>query len=268
MNIQAVIFSLSITTVIIGVLVLLKKNHFDVQISLTGILFSLLLSYLVFSNSLSEFSVLGVDAKLKAAVSTPIEKSEIEHTNILGQDALGKNLKLANIFSVPQRVIAIDGDAWMEQEEDTRHENWRRIRNSVYQSLLAGQFQGLVITNKLKEPVGVFSADSFLDLLRIPIENPSVSYEEQDFVLTEKEIIVRSKQTNLFAALKNPIKRVTIEGSTVSARFDTPLSNLLDLISEHDVNLVILTDYRGEYIGIVTASRIQQVILQKLTSKL
>ena len=267
MNIQAVILSLVITTGIIGLLVLLKKYHYDVQISLTGVFISLLLSYLVFSNSLSEFSVLGVDAKLKAAVSTPIDKSAIEHTNILGQDALGKNLELATIFGVPQRVIAIDGDAWMELEDNTKEEYWRRIRSSIYQSLLAGQFQGLVITNKLKEPVGVFSADSFLDLLRIPIENPSVSYAEQDFVLTEKEIIVRSKQTNLYAALKNPIYRVSQEGSNVSARFDTPLSNLLDLISEHHVNLIILTDYRGEYIGIVTASRIQQVILQKLTSK-
>lgn len=266
MDYQALILSFLITAICVGFLGVLKKYHLDVQVSSTSIFLSLVLFYLVFSGSLTEFSVLGIDAKLKAVVANPIDESAIDQTDILGQDSLDKDLNMEVFFGVPQRVIAVDGDAWMELGENEKHNKWRQIRNSIYQSLLAGQFLGLVVTDKQKKPEGVFGADNFLDLLRIPIEEYKVKSTDQKYVLSKQEIITRSQQTNLYAVLLNPIYRVRQEGSNISARFDAPLSELLDLVSKHRVELIILTDFNGEYLGIVTASKIQLAILQKLTS--
>ena len=266
MDIQALIFSLFITASCVGLLGILKKHHFDVQISSASIFFSLVLFYLVLSDSLSEFSVLGIDAKLKSVVARPIDKSVIDQTEILGQSSLDKNLTLDVFFGIPQRVIVINGDAWMKLSQIEKHNRWREIRNSVYQSLIAGKFLGLVVTNEKNKPEGIFHADNFKDLLRLPIESLHVNQSKQKYVLKPEEIITRSEQTNLYAVLLNPIRRVQSEGSNISVRFDTPLSELLDLINKHKAKLIIMTDFNGEYLGIVTSTSIQLAILKNLTS--
>ena len=253
----------------------LKRVKFEVNVSSTSLFISLVFFYLMFANTLAEINVFGFRAKMKDTIHKPAEFFEMLPNRIVGHIFLSKvpvskdvdkyeNLVLDTLFGAPQRVIVIDGDYWNTLEDWKRHTFSIRMAVSIYQSILAGGFEGLVIIDRLKKPVGIFPRSYFNDLLRLPLDRIAVDEKYEKFVLTNQVITARFRETNLAGVLVHPIRRAELVSNRILASENTSLSKLYKLLQKHNLNSIILTNLRGEYVGIVTADSVQRQISASL----
>lgn len=226
--------------------------------------FAIIAFYLVLSGSVSELTGGGFSVKLKQISSIQLEDQLIEHGDIVGTEALGNDLEAEAFFQRAQRVIAIDGEAWNELPDGGRLRKTQIIATSIYQSLLSGGFQGLLVTDRARKPVGFFEASYFLDLLRLPLDRAAIPLNERENVLSDDEILSRLKETNLFTLMRNPVVRAEREGNKVWVEYNEPAVTMFRRIRENNLESVILVDFRGQYVGAVSRDKVTAQILSAL----
>tara|TARA_Y100000588_G_C14015302_1_gene821824 strand:- start:13 stop:819 length:807 start_codon:yes stop_codon:yes gene_type:complete len=263
-DITAIALSLAATFIVLAALSFMRRLGSDVTISSASIFAALLVFYLVFSGLVEEFDAFGVSARLKSISEQKIATSSLEHAEVLGKDALNKPLTLDITFGKPQRVIAIDGDAWSSLNEQQQEDRTKEIAVSVFQSLLSGGFLGILVTDSEKRPIGFYEASFFLDTLRVPLVRPALSSDLTDHTLTGKEIWARLKQTNLAQTLKSPKNRAEAEANKIWLRKSTSIAEAFETVRNNKLDVLVLVDEDDRYFGAIPRKTIVDRILGEL----
>lgn len=262
-------FAISAILLVICVWLVVYLKFKEVSVNSIGVVIfaAPILFYLVFSGTITQFSGLGIEAKFRDVRSLAIDDVLIEEPEVLGQGAPTADLETATMFQQAQRVIVINSDLWASFDNFEARERGLEVGVAIYHGLLSGGFQGVLVTDGSTRPVGFFEKHYFYDLLRIPLDRAVVKDSQKQFVLSNDQILSRFDETNLAILLKHPARRAEIEGNKAWKRFDTPAVELLSFAREHRVDVITLTDLRGEYVGVVSRSRLVDFLVDKMLSQ-
>ena len=257
---------LSIGFLVIGMLLLrlLKSAELDIGSASWAVFFAPILAYLMFSGSLSEFKAAGIEAKFRDALSNSVPESILDIGSVVGQDAASTDLESATWMAVAQRVVVIQTSDWVNKGDDERRRDGIILATSIYQSLLSGGFEGLVVIDEERKPLGFFEASFFLDLLRLPLDRGVVPREEQEHVLTGHEIQTRVLETQIWPIVKHPVVRARNEGNKVWAQFDISKGDAFQLMVDNKLESLVIVDYSGRYIGVLSRDRLVDQLLMDL----
>ena len=245
---------------------------------LASLLFLPLLLYLVFSGRLGEFKALGVEAKLVSASATAVgtdaigKKGEgmgpaalLDTGDILGGDAPDANLEQAAFWAKAVHVVAIKASQWKNLSSDTHRVRAMGVGVVIYHSLLAGSLKAVVILDDERRPLGVFDAAFFHDMLRVPIDVVAVPLEMQDFVMSPQQVRALFQQTELWIILQNPAIRAENEGNKAWVSRRASRHEALSKMIEDRLEVLVITDDEGRYLGIVTRERLMGQLLLDAT---
>jgi hypothetical protein len=172
----------------VGLIAALRHLAIDVKGSDWGALLAPLVAYLVLSGYLAELKAPGFEAKLIAKIEAPVPSALVQAHYIVGGDAPFTDIPGAAQWGRAQRVIAIEVDVWEKLTDAERITKGLPVAVSVYQSLLAGGFQGLVVLGEKQKPLGIFEGSYFLDLLRLPLERYAVGIEYEKDVMNPAQL--------------------------------------------------------------------------------
>jgi hypothetical protein len=247
----------------VGLIAALRHLAFDVKGSDWGALLAPLVAYLVLSGYLAELKAPGFEAKLIAKIEAPVPSALVQAHYIVGGDAPFTDIPGAAQWGRAQRVIAIEVDVWEKLTDAERITKGLPVAVSVYQSLLAGGFQGLVVLGEKQKPLGIFEGSYFLDLLRLPLERYAVGIEYEKDVMNPAQLRAQFLETQLWGVLKFPRQR-SEEANKAFITYDIPRSKALAKMVEGKFEVLVVLDGAGRYMGVVSRKQLVDQLLLDL----
>ncbi len=231
---------------------------------------------LLFSDRIVELSAFGFEAKLRDVAASEISQ-DAKDTELsiwpselhLGSDAPERDLASEAFFGRAGHVVTIMGTPqWETLELEQRIDRAVEVAAVIYNSLLAGGYQALVILDGNKVPIGVFEASFFLDLLRIPLDVPALINKYEKFSASREVVRAQLQQTELWVILSFPAQRAELEGNKAWISSRASRLEVLNTMMDKRYEVMVLTDDRGRYAGVVARSDlVSSLLLNTLSSK-
>jgi CBS domain-containing protein len=241
---------------------LVKGRTADFQGADWAALFIPTLAYLIFSGALTEFKAVGFEAKLQSRVQAAIPMRIIGSSQIIGGAAPSADLRLETAFGRAQHIIAVRTSDWENLTKPQHESKAVAVAVSIYQSILAGSFVGLVVLDEQQKPIGIFEASYFLDLLRIPLDRLAVSAEHESNVLTKEKVRSRIFETNIWLVLQHPKLRAREDGNKEFVPYDISKRDAFVRMVEKRVEVLPVTDPGGRFMGVLSKrSLADQIVL-------
>lgn len=176
----------------------------------------------------------------------------LDTRDLVGTDAAEIDQRRAAYFGQATNVLLIREEQWRQMTPAERSTRAILIAIVIYNSMIAGSFDALVVTDDENRPIGVFERDYFLDLLRIPLEVTHLSGDLASFNPTNQQIVAGVQQSNLFTILRHPARRADIAGNKAWVAPDTSRLEAMQTMIENRFELLVVVDEKGSYLGIVT----------------
>lgn len=261
LDILALIISLALFLCCLAFLVVFQWRKIEVSPTVIGVFLLPIVFYVTLSGTISELAGGGFSIKLHEISSKPVAAKSIELGSIVGTDALTADISQAAYFQIGQRVIAIDADAWEKLTEEQKKSRSLLLATSIYQSLLSGGFQGLIVLDGEQKPLGFFEASYFLDLLRLPLDRLAVDSKDKHLTITPEQVRVRLQETNFAALMNFPKVRAEREGNKIWMNDRSQLAELFETVRANRLEVIVLIDFRGRYVGVVSRDDLVDQIL-------
>jgi CBS domain-containing protein len=263
-NYSAMVLAIALIGLGVGLVSLLR--HFSISIAGTewGALLAPMMAYLVFSGSLAEFKAPGFEAKLVARIDAPVPRRIIQTNYVVGGDAPSADVANNAFWGRGQTVIAVLAETWDKMAEGERVTKGLQVAVSVYQSLLAGGFLGIVVLDVKQRPLGFFEASYFLDVLRVPLDRSAVPSEFEKDVLTPAQIRARFFETQLWSLLRFPRQRVESEANKAFVAYDIPRKDALKKMVEENLEVLVVCDAGDRYMGVLSRRKLVDQLLLDL----
>ena len=252
----------------IGFIALIIAKRLSIELGASGwtLFFAPVLIYLVFGGFLSEFKAPGFEAKFREFTNQPVPVGLLEATELVGLDAPETDIQATTLFAVGQSVIAINASEWDKFSETQKEDQSVATAVAIYQSILAGGFEGLIVLDGDNNPIGFIETSYFYELLRIPLDRNILSSDEQVFVLNKQQRLARLKETRTWTLLKNPEFRGKRDGSKPWIKFSASQADAYKQMINNGYNELVVLDEKGKYKGVLTKERLTDAILSELIS--
>ncbi|MCZ4288080.1 hypothetical protein [Hoeflea alexandrii] len=263
-DVLALVISVALFACLLALLIAFNWRKIEVSPTVIGVFLLPIVFYLILSGAISEFAGGGFSVKLHELSSKPVATKSIELGSIVGTKALNADIARSAFFQQAQRVIAIDADAWEKVPEDDRNARVLVLATSIYQSLLSGGFHGLIVLDDAHKPIGFFESSYFLDLVRLPLDGGAIDYKVKHLTITPDQIKARLQKTNFAVLMKNPRIRATREGNKIWLDYRSTLAELFAAVRKNRLDAVVLIDFRGAYVGVVSRDNLVDQILDEL----
>lgn len=259
----------------IGVVWTAKRLRLDLgEASKTAIILLPLLVYLIVANKLTEFEGYGLKAKFREVSSERIiDTARAADLAISSAEANEPDFtkdafwQLCRPYYVISQRTAIKADEPPSKPNPALDQRATiNIAKSIRASLICGKFQGLVVVDSAKKPVGLFARDQFLELLRLPIEvygtGEKCSPTDQAFC---EKLFKDISATELGPILSHPEERAkSDEAHKVVVAWSASLAESYKKFVDEAVNVAMIIDRHGRFDGIITRSAIESRVVGKL----
>lgn len=259
----------------IGIVWAAKRFRLDLgEVSKTTIILLPVLIYLIVSNKLTEFEGYGLKAKFREvsseriidtarAADLAISSAEANEPDF-SKDAFWQMCRPYYVISQRSAVRADEPPSKPNPALDQRATI--NVAKSIRASLVCGKFQGLVIVDNAKKPVGFFAKDQFLELLALPIEvygtGRKCSPADQEFC---EKLFKDISATELGPILTHPEQRAqSEEAHKVTIAWNATLAESYKKIVDATVSVAMIIDRHGRFDGIITRSAIESRVVGKL----
>jgi CBS domain len=229
---------------------------------------------LLVDDRLESINLLGVELKLREAAAQPVQGDSVarpadtaegeialglfDTSEILGAEAPMQNLEQLAFWAKSTHVLTIRASQWnfeipvKLQDIDGALGRAIPIAVVLYNSLLSGGFEALVVLDDRDMPLGVFEASYFYDLLRIPVDAIVPFGRYADLVPSNDMVLALLQQTNLWGILRGPKVRAESDGNKAWISARASRLEALHTINKKRFDVLVLTDDRGAYAGIVS----------------
>lgn len=228
--------------------------------------FAPFLVYLIMSGHLSEFRGVGFEARFKTAVNDPIKTAPLK-------------------AAIPKALIAPDEDrmrlmafvgegseAFLLKSSDGLGDAKTSAKallygKNIYDSLLEGRMEVLVIVDGDDRVVGYYDRNHFLDLLRIEFEQLNETGLTQEQI--NEPVIKKLKNTNLWHIVAFPVKRCSSDEALckkVTALENESYLTVLELMQKEGLRTVVVADRQHRYKGLVRRNDIMDELLVSVFS--
>jgi hypothetical protein len=236
---------------LLGVLMALGSKHYlklDSGAFLGGMMFAPILMFLAMSGRLVEFKGLGLEAKFQQAARQqvkPLASTKPVSRAAPSAKGIRDTSDLRSFFGIGSEVVIIT--AGREDKPVTR-QAVIDVALQIYHGLLQGKFEILAVLDESDRLLGYFPRSSFLDLLRIEIEQ-TIRGDRKQF--DSKRVGEQIEQTQLWDIVEYPRTRAERSGIKGTVRISD--SNARALASLHAAKLpaMVVVDNEGKYAGIV-----------------
>ena len=249
---------------LVGIGLTWLAKRYDTQlgdISKTALLLLPLLSYLIISGKLAELEVGGLKAKFKEVTSEKIiDTARAADLAVSSIESNEPNFFLDAFFQQcrPYYVIS-EGSA--KKGNAPVASAIMSVARSVRASIVCGQFQGVVVVDSAKKPVGFFSRHHFAELPRIRLE----TYGDKLEPVGEERLSNEVMSTELGVILLHPEARArTEEAHKVTVAWNDSLGTAYQKIVETGVEVAMIVNRQGRFDGIISRSAIESRVVSKL----
>jgi len=256
----------------IALLLFLRRLKLDAGPNFVVLFLSPAILYLIFSGAIEELTLGDLGAKFKRTAQAPISAETLYVGDLIGADpatasVLGAAADRDRLLGRVERVRIVPADVWEKADEEGRFNLAGKLAVTIYQSLLTGQFVGVVVVDGDLRPLGFFDRAYFGELLRIPLDHGVATgrfarfrpvrpaEEERDWV------IAQLMETQAWSFLIHPRVRAEQEGEKSFASLETSNGAALRQMAADDTNALIVRDGEGKYRGILTREALQAKLL-------
>lgn len=218
-----------------------------------------------FEVSFRELATEPVSTDASARIDTPQEEISgrrlVDAGDILAAGASGQSFERMALFAASTSVIIVRSSQWSNVTPDRRLDMAMPIASVIYNSIISGNFQALVVVDDDSAPLGVFESSYFMELLRIPLDVNTLPSEFAEFRPSRSATRAQVLESRLWALLLAPATRAEIEGNKswlpeTSRRIDS-----LKFMDENGYKVLVTLDEDGSYSGIVTIGDISNRLL-------
>jgi len=254
---------LGLLSILVGIGLIWLAKHHDIQfgeVSKTALILLPLLAFLVLSGKLTELELSGLKARFKEITSEKIiDTARAADFAISSSESNDPNFFRDAVFQ-QCRAYYVISDNSAKKDGAVVPNAAINIAKSIRASIICGKFQGLVVVDSAKKPIGLFSRHQFIEILRLPLEVYSAAVPP-DWEKLFKDIMA----SELGVVLANPeIRGRSDEAHRVTVAWNDQLQDAYKKMNESGVEVAMITDRQGRFDGIVTRSAIESRVIGKL----
>lgn len=251
---SALLVSLVFVVVSVGALGWLNRRQVDAPGPFISIILASVALFLVLTERLESFKLGDFAGTISATARAPVSVTELVATEvtITPADMSVVRNEMQAMFEAPRSVILLRVADWEVPAADLaellRPAFW--LGFEIQNALLNNQIRAVIVVDDHNRPLGVFAPAFFLDLLNVMFGAH----------LPQAEKNARLKQTGLWHLLLSPERNSVSLGRPSWISASTSNARALELMREHDWDVVAVVNEQLAVTGVATRARVLETL--------